>query len=68
MRRIDIRCSFCGKTKQQVRGRLVAGPGVSICAGCVELCTQVLKDDVSKTPRDEHQDVWALIREMQDQR
>ena len=68
MRPKQMRCSFCGKTKKQVNGRLVAGPGVNICAECVELCTQVLKDDITKTPRDKHQDVWALIREMEEQR
>jgi ATP-dependent Clp protease ATP-binding subunit ClpX len=68
MPEIDLRCSFCGKTKEQVNGRLVAGPGVNICAECVELCNEVLKDDVRKTPRDRQQDVWALIRELGDQR
>ena len=37
----DSRCSFCGKGKDQV-GKLVAGPGVFICDGCVELCNEVL--------------------------
>jgi len=35
------RCSFCGKSKDSVR-RLIAGPGVSICDRCVELCVDVL--------------------------
>lgn len=42
-RRKDSRCSFCGKGQDQVR-KLVAGPGVYICDGCVELCNEVLAD------------------------
>jgi ClpX C4-type zinc finger len=34
-------CSFCGKAEHQVR-RLIAGPGVFICDGCVALCTEIL--------------------------
>jgi ATP-dependent protease Clp ATPase subunit len=68
MPRDEARCSFCGKTKQRVGDRLVFGPGVNICAECVELCVQVLREGASKTPPDKHQDVWKLIREMEDQR
>lgn len=39
-----LRCSFCGKGKDEVR-RLVAGPGVFICDQCVQLCTEVLQSD-----------------------
>ncbi len=38
-------CSFCGKTKEQVR-RLIAGPnGVHICDKCVALCNEILADE-----------------------
>ena len=37
------RCSFCGKSEQQVR-RLILGPGVSICDRCVYLCCQLLQE------------------------
>ena len=36
-----LRCSFCGKDNQQV-AKLIAGPGVSICDECVELCDRIL--------------------------
>ncbi len=39
-----IRCSFCGKTQEQVE-RMIAGPGVYICNECVELCNSVLDDE-----------------------
>lgn len=40
-----IRCSFCGKTEDQVR-RLIAGPGdIYICDRCVGLCDDILKEE-----------------------
>ena len=40
-----VRCSFCGKTQDQVR-RIVAGPGAYICNECVLLCQEIVSDDV----------------------
>ncbi len=40
-----LKCSFCGKTQEQVR-RLIAGPGVYICDECVELCEDILADEM----------------------
>ena len=39
------RCSFCGKTQDQVR-RLVAGPNVFICDECITLCHDIIADDI----------------------
>ncbi|MFT9055134.1 MAG: ATP-dependent Clp protease ATP-binding subunit ClpX, partial [Ethanoligenens sp.] len=39
-----LKCSFCGKTQEQVK-RLIAGPGVYICNECVELCLSILEDE-----------------------
>jgi len=47
-----LRCSFCGKTQDQVR-RIIAGPGAYICNECVSLCQEIMADDVdivSPTP------------------
>ena len=39
-----MRCSFCGKTQDEV-GKLVAGPGgVCICDNCIELCLEIIED------------------------
>ncbi|MEG0512927.1 MAG: ClpX C4-type zinc finger protein, partial [Clostridia bacterium] len=38
------RCSFCGKTSEQVR-RMVAGPNVQICSECIVLCQEIIVDD-----------------------
>jgi len=49
MARVDQRCNFCGKTKDQVR-KLVAGPGVFICDQCIELCHEVIHTEGPPTP------------------
>ncbi|MEO6458432.1 MAG: ClpX C4-type zinc finger protein, partial [Chloroflexia bacterium] len=49
----QYRCSFCGKSQEDVR-RLIAGPGaVYICDECVELCQEIInEDDQSVTKSD----------------
>lgn len=42
-----LRCSFCGKSQEQVK-RLVAGPAVYICDECVELCSEILEDEMQE--------------------
>ncbi|WPK10773.1 ATP-dependent protease ATP-binding subunit ClpX [Lysinibacillus louembei] len=41
----NLKCSFCGKTQEQVR-RLVAGPGVYICDECIELCSEIVVEEL----------------------
>ena len=40
-----LECSFCGKTQQQVR-KLIAGPNVYICDQCIELCSEILDEEL----------------------
>ena len=40
----NVRCSFCGKTQEQV-DKLIAGPGVYICDECIELCQDIMDDE-----------------------
>ena len=48
-----LRCSFCGKTQDQVR-RLVSGPGnVFICDECIELCQEILDEDYTESAEPE---------------
>lgn len=42
----QLKCSFCGKTQEQVR-KLVAGPGVYICDECIELCNEIIEEEFS---------------------
>jgi ATP-dependent Clp protease ATP-binding subunit ClpX len=44
-----LKCSFCGKSQEQVR-KLIAGPGVYICDECVELCNEILDEELMGTP------------------
>ncbi len=41
-------CSFCGKSQQEVR-KLIAGPSVFICDECVELCNDIIREEVEET-------------------
>ena len=46
----NIKCSFCGKSQGEVQ-RLIAGPGVYICNECVDVCTEILEDELfEETP------------------
>jgi ATP-dependent Clp protease ATP-binding subunit ClpX len=47
--RSNLSCSFCGKTQDEVR-KLVAGPGVYICDECVELCNDILVEELQESP------------------
>jgi len=42
-----LKCSFCGKTQHQVI-KLIAGPGVYICDQCIELCNQIVEEEVGR--------------------
>ena len=41
----QLRCSFCGKTQDQVK-RLIAGPNVYICDECIELCSEIIEEEL----------------------
>jgi ATP-dependent Clp protease ATP-binding subunit ClpX len=43
-----LKCSFCGKSQEQVR-KLIAGPGVYICDECVELCNEILDEELLRS-------------------
>lgn len=42
----QLKCSFCGKTQEQVK-KLVAGPGVYICDECIELCNEIIEEELT---------------------
>lgn len=44
----QLKCSFCGKTQDQVK-KLVAGPGVYICDECIELCNEIVEEELNET-------------------
>ena len=42
-----LKCSFCGKSQKQVK-KLIAGPGVYICDECIDLCNEIIEEEVSE--------------------
>ncbi len=56
----QIRCSFCGKTQDEVR-KLIAGPGVCICNECIELCAEIIEEDVYRTEAEADEEMTAEI-------
>ncbi len=43
-----VKCSFCGKSQKQVK-KLIAGPGVYICDECIDLCNEIIEEELSET-------------------
>ena len=67
-----LKCSFCGKSQKQVK-KLIAGPGVYICDECIELCNEIIEEELGEkstetsstplpTPREvkEFLDSWVI--------
>ncbi len=62
-------CSFCGKSQHEVK-KLIAGPSVFICDECIDLCTDIIQEEIAKLPKAEGDDALPTphqIRENLDQ-
>ena len=62
-------CSFCGKSQHEVK-KLIAGPSVFICDECIDLCTDIIQEELAKLPKIEGDDALPTphqIRENLDQ-
>jgi ATP-dependent Clp protease ATP-binding subunit ClpX len=44
-----LKCSFCGKSQKQVK-KLIAGPGVYICDECIDLCNEIIEEELNDNP------------------
>ena len=44
----QLLCSFCGKSQRQVK-KLIAGPGVYICDECIDLCNEIIDEELTGT-------------------
>ena len=42
-----VKCSFCGKSQKQVK-KVIAGPGVYICDECIDLCKEIIEEEVGE--------------------
>ena len=56
-------CSFCGKSQHEVR-KLIAGPSVFICDECVDLCIDIIREDVGKDPEKDSGDKLPTPQEI----
>ena len=45
----QLLCSFCGKSQPQVK-KLIAGPGVYICDECIDLCNEIIDEELTAPP------------------
>ncbi|MUK86950.1 ATP-dependent protease ATP-binding subunit ClpX [Ornithinibacillus sp. L9] len=52
----QLKCSFCGKSQEQVR-KLVAGPGVYICDECIDLCTEIVEEELGTEEETEYKEI-----------
>ncbi len=62
-------CSFCGKSQHEVK-KLIAGPSVFICDECIDLCTDIIQEEIAKLPKESGDDSLPTphqIRENLDQ-
>ncbi|WP_257162404.1 ATP-dependent Clp protease ATP-binding subunit ClpX [Corynebacterium cystitidis] len=56
-----LKCSFCGKSQKQVK-KLIAGGGVYICDECIELCNEIIEEELQGAQADEEQKKQRLPR------
>ncbi|WP_067521219.1 ATP-dependent Clp protease ATP-binding subunit ClpX [Endozoicomonas ascidiicola] len=58
-------CSFCGKSQHEVR-KLIAGPSVFICDECVDLCNDIIREEIQEGGSEESSDKLPIPREIKD--
>jgi ATP-dependent Clp protease ATP-binding subunit ClpX len=51
-----LKCSFCSKSQKQVR-KLIAGPGVFICDECIELCNEIIEEELGQSVQEALEDI-----------
>lgn len=58
-----VKCSFCGMSQKQVR-KLIAGPGVYICDKCIELCNDIISEELGAKPEPQSDDKLPKPKEI----
>ena len=58
-------CSFCGKSQHEVR-KLIAGPSVFICDECVELCNDIIREEIEESSTPSHSSELPAPKEIND--
>ncbi len=64
----QLLCSFCGKSQRQVK-KLIAGPGVYICDECIDLCNEIIDEELTAPPSfdienlPKPREIWDVLNE-----
>src|ERR687897_611648 len=64
----QLLCSFCGKSQRQVK-KLIAGPGVYICDECIDLCNEIIDEELTAPPTfdidnlPKPREIWSVLNE-----
>ncbi|MGB0361305.1 MAG: ClpX C4-type zinc finger protein, partial [Endozoicomonas sp.] len=58
-------CSFCGKSQHEVR-KLIAGPSVFICDECVDLCNDIIREEIQDGGNEETSEKLPIPHEIKD--
>ncbi len=64
----QLLCSFCGKSQRQVK-KLIAGPGVYICDECIDLCNEIIDEELTAPPSfdienlPKPREIWEVLNE-----
>src|SRR5216117_2291830 len=64
----QLLCSFCGKSQRQVK-KLIAGPGVYICDECIDLCNEIIDEELTAPPTfdidnlPKPKEIWSVLQE-----
>lgn len=58
-------CSFCGKSQHEVK-KLIAGPSVFICDECIDLCTDIIQEEIAKLPKESGADSLPTPHEIRE--
>ena len=58
-------CSFCGKNQNEVR-KLIAGPSVYICNECIDLCNDIIKEEINESVDGNEEETSLVPKEIKD--
>ena len=58
-------CSFCGKNQNEVR-KLIAGPSVYICNECIDLCNDIIKEEINESIDQNDEETFLVPKEIKD--
>ena len=57
---VNLSCSFCGKNQREVK-KLIAGPTVYICDGCIGLCNDIIAEEAGEAPKTVRLEIGRLL-------